>query len=174
MQAEVMTPMKKKQGALQKLKIHDSEDEDESQPNKFEQLEPLLTKVWNVYLEKKKEFEKLQARSHDELVEMHLNGDFETLCKLWQTDLEHGFSEASGVNEETWVEFTTQNKEKYNEIDHFLQIFHDWHHETFGTIKEKAMIQQSNEKQKKKEQSSKELEKAQVQAQALLAAQAKA
>lgn len=105
---------------------------------------------------------------------MQVRGDFEALCKQWQKDLEYESTKGSGVSEETWVEFTALNKEKYNEIDQFLQIFHDWHHETKGQIKDKAELQSTSEKLKKKEQSSKELEKAQVQTQAILQAQASA
>lgn len=41
-QAEVMSPMKRKQGALQKLKMQDSESDNEDNGNKFEVLEPLF------------------------------------------------------------------------------------------------------------------------------------
>lgn len=44
-QPEIMSPMKRKQGALQKLKMQDSESEEDEKSNKFEVLEPLFKDV---------------------------------------------------------------------------------------------------------------------------------
>ena len=44
-QSEVMSPMKRKQGALQKLQMQDSESDNEDSSKKFEVLEPLFKNV---------------------------------------------------------------------------------------------------------------------------------
>lgn len=51
------------------------------------------------------------------------------MAKRWQSDLELHVPSGKDVSPETMAEFNNKNIDKIKEVEQFIQIFNDWHHE---------------------------------------------
>jgi hypothetical protein len=95
--------MRKRKGALQKLKLdNDSEDDQKKLDSKFEGLEKAFNIIMSQLESKKKEFDIIKNKSLVELRDM----DLPKVVKEWQRDLE--MKTDGAVGEEQIVTFNAK------------------------------------------------------------------
>lgn len=112
--------MRKRKGALQKLKLDNDSDDHEKLDSNFEGLEKAFNIIMSQLESKKKEFDTIKTKSLVELRDMNL----QSLVKDWQRDLE--MKTDGATNEEAIVKFNANKKAELKSIEEFVHIFSDW------------------------------------------------
>lgn len=118
--SEIESPMRKRKGALQKLKLDNDDDDVVAKDSNFEGLEKAFQIVMTQLDTKKKEFETIKTKSLVELRDM----DLDNVLKDWQRDLEMKTDGATG--EEQIVKFNAMKSAELKQVEEFVHIFSDW------------------------------------------------
>lgn len=112
--------MRKRKGALQKLKLDNDDDDDAPKDSNLEGLEKAFNIVMSQLDTKKKEFEAIKTKSLVELRDM----DLPNVLKDWQRDLE--MKNDGAIGEEQIVKFNAMKSTELKKIEEFVHIFSDW------------------------------------------------
>lgn len=111
--------MRKRKGALQKLKLANDSEEDHAKED-FEGLEKAFTIIMSQLETKNKEFNDIKTKSLVELRDMNL----QNLLKDWQRDLE--MKPEGAIGEDQIVKFNANKSTELKKIEEFIHIFSDW------------------------------------------------
>ena len=82
------------------------------------------------FADKKTQFESMKKKSAEELKQMYLNDELQSLFTNWQKGLELQIPQGTEVEESLLAAFNQEKQTELKEIEGFLQIVHDWIDET--------------------------------------------
>jgi hypothetical protein len=170
---EIDSPMRKKKGALMKLKVNEEDAEDaylEKLEAEQRRIMPFFDQVVSNFEENQKLYKDLQALTVDQLQAKYTPSNLNELVQAWQKSMELRIPEEQGIDANSITDFNNKKSSTFKEIEKFIYDVNEWVHEKTEEINQLP----NKRKPSRKEISSVQMINAEAEIQAQIQARAQA